>query len=152
VVRGGQGGSPGGLLCSRSGCLSIAPVLVGFQNGCKVTAGKNGPEQRTQTQKKAGVPDFCPAFHSWGQVRSQCFSAKAAFKHLLQRYCYFCSGLAISSDRNPKIFKWAKSLAGAAWMPRSRPSLSFAVLYAAPLLLPQSPLVSLLHLSPETKP
>jgi hypothetical protein len=30
--------------------ISINPFLPGFQDGCKVTAGENGLEQRTQMQ------------------------------------------------------------------------------------------------------
>lgn len=68
-----------------TGCLSISPVLPGFQGSCKVTGGENGSEQRRQNRGRDAK--LLSAFSYPSHIcKSKCFSAKAASKCLFIVY------------------------------------------------------------------
>jgi hypothetical protein len=63
----------------------VYPVFPAFQDGCKETAGKKGSEQEHRYKMEAECQEFILlSVNLWTQVRSQCFSAKAVSKYLLQ--------------------------------------------------------------------
>jgi hypothetical protein len=58
-------------------------TLPGFLDDCKVTAAEKG-SRYTDTKWRLGSLAFILLLvNSWAQVRRQCSSAKAAFKHQL---------------------------------------------------------------------